>query len=231
MAKTAFVAGADNALGVRISSDLLKRGFFVFAAQIAGDTAALEALARQYPERLTVLSMDVTSLDSVEQAKEQVAEKADHIDLLVHNIDYIPKDSERKITDGQNFDELKKAYDINALGPLRVTAALIELLDKGELKRICTVSSVDASINGSLETANYGHAMAKAALNMQMNILFNRLRPEGYTFRLYGLRGEDDGNFIVEYFLRDRSFEPHDPKHSDENRIVMRDRFGREIPW
>lgn len=124
-------------------------------------------------------------------------------------------------------------YETNTLGPLRVVEAFLPLLDMGEMKRLCFITSDAGSINACGSTSSYGYRMSKAALNMGVKILFNRLRPEGYTFRLYSPSQTEGqaGVYAVEYFLRNRSFEPHDPKHSDENRLVLRDWEGREWPW
>jgi hypothetical protein len=81
--------------------------------------------------------------------------------------------------------------------------------------------------------------MSKTALNMAVSMLFNRLRPEGYTFRLYhpgwmrsymggsknteaDLEPEEAAVPAVTYFLRDRA---------DEDRLILRDWQGHEWPW
>lgn len=68
-----------------------------------------------------------------------------------------------------------------------------------------------------------------------MNQLFNGLRPKGYTFRMYckdpATTPERAGEYAVEYFTRNRSNEPEPYKHSDENRLVLRDWMNIEIPW
>lgn len=70
---------------------------------------------------------------------------------------------------------------------------------------------------------------------MAMNQLFNGLRPKGYTFRMYckdpAAAPEREGEYAVEYFTRNRSNEPKSYKHSDENRLVLRDWMNIEIPW
>ena len=37
--------------------------------------------------------------------------------------------------------------------------------------------------------------------------------------------------YAAEYFLRNRSYEIESYKHSDENRLVLRDAYARELPW
>ena len=56
-----------------------------------------------------------------------------------------------------------------------------------------------------------------------------------YTFRMYckdpAAAPERAGEYAVEYFTRNRSNEPESYKHSDENRLVLRDWMNIEIPW
>jgi hypothetical protein len=77
--------------------------------------------------------------------------------------------------------------------------------------------------------------MALAAMHEAISIMFNALHPLGFTFRLlcddHGRGGSvpaADAAGIVSYFLRDRFVDRH---RDDEDRFVMRDRFGREYPW
>jgi NAD(P)-dependent dehydrogenase (short-subunit alcohol dehydrogenase family) len=81
--------------------------------------------------------------------------------------------------------------------------------------------------------------MSKAALNMAVKIMFNRLHPEGYTFRLYHpgwmrtyMSGRKNPNADMEpeeaaaralsTFLEDRQ---------DEDHLVMVDHQGQVWPW
>lgn len=106
---------------------------------------------------------------------------------------------------------------------------------EGGLKRICYLNPACGSINGCLDKTDYGLHLCAAALNMQINILYNRLRPLGYTFRLFGTGvgdlPEKEAAAAYWYFCTGRSTDPESAKHEDENRLVMRDREGREIPF
>jgi NAD(P)-dependent dehydrogenase (short-subunit alcohol dehydrogenase family) len=141
-----------------------------------------------------------------------------------------------------------KDYDVNALGPLRVVEAFLPLTQRSDMKRLAFISSEAGSINRSERKGWFGYCMSKTALNMAAGILFNRLRPEGYTFRLYYpgwmrtyMRGakatqgdmepEEAATYALAYFLRDRGYDPDTPGRGDENRLVLRDWRGIEWPW
>lgn len=77
-------------------------------------------------------------------------------------------------------------YAAYALTPLQAAEYLLPLMEAaGGLKRICFVSSHEGSVSAGDVSAPIGRAMARAALHMQAKLLFNDLRREGYTFRLY----------------------------------------------
>ncbi|MGC9347598.1 MAG: SDR family NAD(P)-dependent oxidoreductase [Anaerolineae bacterium] len=236
---TAFVTGADRGLGFALTARLLEKGWRVFAGQYMPDWQQLDQLRRNYPDRLTTVPLDVSSGESVARAAATVGALTDQIDLLINNAGVISPTMYRSIEEPQDYDEIHRMYDVNALGPLRVVDGLLSLTDAGTLKRLCFVSSEASSINRCRRDSWYGYCMSKTALNMAVSMLFNRLRPEGYTFRLYhpgwmrsymsGTKGteadlepEEAAVPAVTYFLRDRA---------DEDRLVLRDWQGHEWPW
>jgi len=239
MDRIAFVTGADRGLGLALTDRLLSQGWRVFAGQYLAEWPALGQLASRYPDRLTAVTMDVTSIDSARAAARAVAEATDHVDVLINNAGVSSRSSERNIREAQDYDDMHRMYDVNALGPLRAVEALMPLLDRGAMKRLCFVSSEAGSINNAQRTSWFGYCMSKTALNMAVKILFNHLRPEGYTFRVYhpgwmrtymsgvkntraDMEPEEAAAPALAYFLADLA---------DEGRLVLRDWRGREWPW
>lgn len=170
---------------------------------------------------------------------EAVASSIGHIDLLVLDIEPGEAPDRATIRDGVATDSLVRAFDVCALGLYRAVDAFMGLIDKGDLKRICVRSSALGSLNANRETSGYGSCMAYAALNMGIAILFNRLRPRGYTFRVYdpevpipeGDSGRRVSAALLSYFLNDRFRDGHRSDRSDEDRLALRDWMGRETPW
>ena len=134
---------------------------------------------------------------------------------------------------------IRRAYEVNTLGPVRTVEAFLPLMDGSAMKRLCFVSSEAGSIDRCQRQAWYGYCMSKTALNMAVKTMFNHLRPEGYTFRLYhpgwmrtymggqkstrgDLEPEEAAVPALAYFLDDRG---------DEDRLVLRDWQGSEWPW
>jgi hypothetical protein len=139
------------------------------------------------------------------------------------------------VRDGPDYDEIVSLYEHNTVLFLRIVEFLHEPMRKSQLKRICLVSHSAASINLNRSTGGYGFSMSLAALNSLMKMLANLMRPEGFTFRLLCA---DDAESIpdaadnaIAYLLRNRSYDPHSQERHDENRLVLRDLYGRELPF
>jgi hypothetical protein len=131
------------------------------------------------------------------------------------------------------YNELLREYENTAVTLLESAAAALPRMEKGKTKRFCFVNKLSSSINWGPGMGSY-EALVLAACNMAVKVLFNRLRPEGYTFRLYGLRdyGDlDECSYIADYCIRNRSPGDGDHQRSDEDRLVIRDKFEKEYPW
>lgn len=156
----------------------------------------------------------------------KAAESGEAVDILVYCINP-PSCGET------DYDALLKAYDDTALELLRKTAEYLPLLDRGTKKRLCFITSTESSINNT-RTSDHWERIISAACNMAVKTLFNRLSPLGYTFRIYGAEDFQDlteASYAVRYMLQDRSLEEEAWQHSDEKRIVIRDKQEREYPW
>lgn len=119
----------------------------------------------------------------------------------------------------------EKAYEALPLSLMDMAALFYHAAPNA---RICAATWPEASINLSAGTEGFALPMALAAMNMFLKLLFNKLRPRGITFRVCCAKSP---TFLYEYFLRDQSFEADNPKHSDEERLVLRGENGMEMPW
>jgi len=244
----AFVTGADRGLGHALTASLLAKGWRVFAGQYMPEWPQLSELAATYGRRLAIVPLDVTSDASVRAAAEQVAASADHLDLLINSAGVLSTADQRGIREEQDYEEMHRLFRVNTLGPLRVVEAFLPLLEAGTLKRLCFISSEAGSINRAERKSWFGYCASKTALNMGVRLLFNRLRPRGYTFRLYhpgwmrtymsgdkntvaDLEPEQAAVPALAYFLRDRGHDPHLAPRNDEDRLVLRDNRGVEWPF
>lgn len=241
MSGVALVTGADRGLGLGLCAGLADRGWRVFAGQFMPDWPELAALAERCPggagtAGIEIVPLDVTSIASTRAAARAVAEKVGHIDVVINNAGVNAGRSD--LREGIDWERMHRAYDVNALGPIRVVEAFLPLT-AGGLRRLAFVSSEAGSIAMSHRTSAFGYCMSKSALNMAVRIMFNDLRPEGYTFRLYhpgwvrsymsgrknpraDLEPEEAAAHALPFFLGDRD---------DEDRLLLIDYEGREWPF
>ena len=190
-----FVTGADRNIGLEISRAFLRRGWRVFAGQYNRGLRFLEELKAQYPKTLCIVPADVSSRASLEGAAETIRALGGELDLFVHNAANFGAEM-GEIRGALCVDHAVGPFDINALGAIRVAQAMLPLLKKEGLRRLCFVSSEAGSISIQARSHLSDYCMSKAALNMAVRLMFNRLRPEGYTFRLFHpgwVRSLEDG--------------------------------------
>ncbi len=238
MQNTAFITGCDRGLGFALCSGLLDRGWHVFAGQFMPDWPDLAGLAKKYNENLYIIHLDVSLDESVRESLKQVAEKTEKIDLLINNAGVISPAMYRSIREPQDYAEMHRLFDVNTLGPLRVVEASLPLMDRSTIKRLCFVSSEAGSIGKSHRSGWFSYCMSKTALNMAVKNLYNQLRPEGYTFRLYhpgwirsymsgkknheaDLEPEEAAEKALGFFLEPR----------DEDQLALFDYQGNQWSW
>ena len=248
MEHIACVTGADRGLGFGLCASLLQQNWRVIAGQYMPDWPGLNVLYGKYRDLLHVIPLDVSSEKSVRNAAQNVSGLVKHVDVLINNAGVSSPTMRATIREPQDYDEMRRLFNVNTLGSLRMVEAFIPLLDQGEMKRLCFVSSEAGSIERAERESWFGYTMSKAALNMAVKTLFNNLRPAGYTFRLYhpgwmrtymggtkSTRGdmepEEAAEYALAYFLGDLDADPHDPHIDPENRLVLRDWLRREWPW
>lgn len=220
MMKNVVIVGAGDVAGARIAADLEKRNCTVVRVMLQGEHGVV---------------LDPLSQESAKAAAEAVENLMPAVDMLVINLDGTDVSDNATILDELDYQDMIRAYEYNAVGPMRVLYAFRPLLDRGEGKRVCFVTTAEGSNHACYEFGGFGRHMSKAALNMAVNQEFNGMRPEGYTMRMYckdlAAPAEKQGAYAAEYFLRNRSNEIESYKHSDENRLVLRDAYARELPW
>lgn len=170
------ITGADRGIGLALCENYLRNGYTVYAGQFMPQWPQLGELLQQYPERLRLIPLNVGEDASVREAARQVGSLTRQVDYLISCAGIFPKTE-----DAEGFNE---AFQVNALGPLRMVEAFLPLIQQGK-KRLCTFSSETGVISLMQRVKDFPYCLSKAALNMEMHMLFQKLRPEGYTFRLF----------------------------------------------
>jgi NAD(P)-dependent dehydrogenase (short-subunit alcohol dehydrogenase family) len=162
------VTGANRGIGLALTRALKARGATVVAA-CRKSSPELSALGVEVVE-----GVDVSSSEGVVKLAQAIGER--DIDLLINNAGILVwGDSLAEL----DIDSLKRQFDVNAGGPLRVTAALRKRLTLGA--KVGLVTSRMGSIGDNGSGGFYGYRMSKVALNMAGKSLAVDLAPQGVS--------------------------------------------------
>jgi NAD(P)-dependent dehydrogenase (short-subunit alcohol dehydrogenase family) len=149
-----YVARGDNVVGIcRSGNDELQQlGIRVVAGVDVGDDGCIDLL--------------------------RAALQGTPVDILINNAGILRGDT----LDTVDFDAMIAQYQVNTLGPLRVTRALLENLADGSKVAIVTsrVGSIDDNASGN----NYGYRASKTAVNQVGMNLKHDLLPRNIAVAL-----------------------------------------------
>ncbi len=218
--KRALITGANRGIGLELTRQLIARGVEVLAACRTA-SAELEATRAE-----VVGGIDVGD-DGVERTLAgAVGDRP--LDLLVNNAGILTRES----LDDLDLERLRRQFEVNSLGPLRVTRALLPNLGPGSL--IAIVTSLMGSMADNTSGGRYGYRMSKAAVNAAGVSLSHDLRERGIgvlilhpgmvATEMTGGRGISVEESVSGLLARIDAFTPDQTgtfRHAD----------GRSLPW
>ena len=167
MKQTVLITGTGRpyALGFNLVKRYLEAGDTVLAS-IRCPSEALEELKKEYPDRLHILMMDISSTESVNAAAWQAEKLTDHLDLIINNATTASADTMKELPDF-DLDLIAPAVNVGAVGPIRVVKAFLPMLRKSAMGAlIVNISSEAGSIGKCYRTFYLDYGTEKAALNM-----------------------------------------------------------------
>lgn len=148
---TVLVTGANRGIGLELCRQLADRGDDVIAV-CRSATDELHNIAVH-----VVDGIDVSDGDSIARLAEELESRS--IDVLINNAGILRGETFGNI----DYDLMLEQYRVNALGPLRVTEALSDNLDRGA--KVVIVTSRVGSIEDNGSGGNYGYRASKTAVN------------------------------------------------------------------
>lgn len=171
MSLTVVITGANRGIGLEL------------ARQYAADGAKVIAVVRCPSEPLQGLGVSIVEGIDVGQdvAVEQLGQQAatlPPIDVLINNAGILNSES----LPAPDFDRMRQQFEVNALGPLRVTTALRPQLAAGS--KVVLITSRMGSITDNSSGGMYGYRSSKAALNAIGASLAQDLRGDGIAVGL-----------------------------------------------
>jgi len=164
------VTGANRGIGRELCCQLAARG------------ASVIAICRRSSPELDQLGVrvesgvDVTDSGSLDALAQRL--NGEEIDLLVNNAGI----GEFSRFDAIDLESVRRQFEVNAAGPLRVTLALLPLLHPGS--KVAIITSRMGSIADNSSGGFYGYRMSKAAVNAAGVSLAHDLRDRGVAVAL-----------------------------------------------
>ena len=163
--KTFLVTGANRGIGLEYCRQLQERGERVIAV-CRTSSPELEALGVRIEA-----GVDMTN----DAAMASLVERLDglHLDGLILNAGIL----ESTGLEDLKAESLRRQFEVNALGPLRLTHALLPQLRNGS--KLILMTSRMGSIDDNSSGGSYGYRMSKVALNMAGKSLAIDLQSRG----------------------------------------------------
>ena len=230
--KTVLITGASRGLGLEFTRQLAEQNFQVIATcRQPAKADLLQQLAKSH-ENIVIAELDISDDSSIAKYCLELGDKA--IDWLINNAGIV---GEHGVTVGSIYREnFLNVMNVNCMGSLRMSEALIPNLLNGEDKLIVAISSSMGSISADQSGRAYAYRASKAALNSAMRALavdldetgiqVLMLNPGWVKTRLGGPEAEIDVEESVTGMLA-----VIDTKKADSHAELLYNYNGNIIPW
>jgi 2-deoxy-D-gluconate 3-dehydrogenase len=185
--KVALVTGGSRGIGEMIAAGYLANGATVYISSRKADAcnATAERLAAEYGGTCVSIPADLSVLEGVDALGAALADREDHLDLLVNNAG---------VSWGASIDEFPekgwdKVFDTNVKGVFFLTQRVLPMLEANattdDPSRVINIGSVDGIRTPVFDTVSYGpskaalHSLTRqlAAKLVKRNVLVNAIAP------------------------------------------------------
>jgi len=170
MAQTALVTGSNRGIGLELCRQLKQRGFDVIAT-CRHRSPALNELAVEIIE-----DVEVSDPISLHNLSDKLGSRK--IDWLMNNAGIAGGLGLADI-DANTVESFKRMFEVNSLGPLLTTQALLKHLNDGS--KVGLVTSRMGSIADNDSGGSYAYRMSKSALNAAGKSLSIDLKDKGIS--------------------------------------------------
>ena len=185
--KSAIVTGANKSIGFEIAKQLAQLGYFVYIGS-RDNTKGLKAIKNLNAIGLSnvdCIQLDITDLNSIKAARQQLESKIQNLDILINNAGIsggFPQPATKV-----SIDTIRLVFETNFFGTVQVTQEFIELLKKSDQPRIVNVTTELSSLTNhsnpnwkfaQFKPAAYGPS--KTALNAYTVMLADELKDTNF---------------------------------------------------
>lgn len=172
-----LITGSNRGLGLEWARQYAREGWRVYATcRHPADSGELNQLASEF-SCVTVHELDVTLPEQIRALADELGDAP--IDVLINNAgvyhEHWGKDKLGRII----YDDWQDTLNVNTLGAMRVSEALIDNVAHSEKKLVVAITSHMGSITEISGPNDYAYRSSKAALNAAMKGLSYELKDLG----------------------------------------------------
>lgn len=185
--KKIVISGASRGIGFALVSYFAKNNFQVLAL-----SRKIETL-KQFPENVTVLKVDITKEEELQQVAKFIEQHWKKVDILINNAGKLIHKPFNKTTT-QDFLEI---YKVNVFAVATLTNICLPYMKKGS--HVVAISSM-GGIQGSMKFAGLSaYSSSKGAVITLMELLAEEYKESGIVFNTLAL-GAVQTEMLVEAF-------------------------------
>lgn len=187
--KTVLITGANKGIGFETAKQMAQLGYFVYLGSRDKDKGlnAINKLKDSGISNVETIEIDVTNINSIKQAKQELETKIEALDILINNAAIAGEQPQTPSI--IELENLRKVFETNFFGVVQTTQQFIDLLKKSNEPRIINVSSQLSSLtlhSNPASSPNWGiydaYGSSKTALNAFTVMLAYEFR--GTKFRI-----------------------------------------------
>ncbi|HJV28685.1 MAG TPA: SDR family oxidoreductase [Aromatoleum sp.] len=169
------ITGASRGLGRAAAQRLatMEGQLVIATARKVSDLAPLCSKLGMSGHEVETHQLDVTDDESVRGLRDWIAERFGRVDVLINNAGVLLDRYSTSVLD-LPLDVLRKTFETNLLGALRVTQALVPLMRASRAGRVVNLASEMGAL-AEMEAGAPAYRMSKTALNALTRILADEL--------------------------------------------------------
>ncbi len=168
MSNNIIITGANRGIGLALTQKYQARGDVVYAV-----------CRKASPDLLALKNVHVIDGIDVTQDQDlitlQGALKNITLNVIINNAGIMSEETLGDI----NFSDVLQQFNVNAVGPLKTTQALLNNLESGS--KVAIITSRMGSIGDNGSGGWYGYRMSKSAVNSAAVSLAQDLKPQGIS--------------------------------------------------
>lgn len=175
--KRVLITGSNRGIGLEFTRQYLESGWHVYATCRRPAEAQSLHMLLELHSRLTIHRLDITQQEDINSLCQELREVP--INILINNAGvYFRKRSVG--IDCIHYDNWRRTFEVNTLGPVRITEALLgNIAESTTVRLIVVLSSHMGRIAENNEVDSFYYRSSKSALNVAMQGISAEMKEQG----------------------------------------------------